>query len=156
MDMVPKISVANEITLVTLQKCPLDINFIADIFKKISSLGVDVDMISLAPAHGSYTSVSFTISDDDFDKVYSYTSELDKQMHLGTKVSSRNCKISVYSDKMKNCPGVAAKVFKTAADVCADIRLITTSEVDISILVTDADFEKALKSLEDYFKTKAK
>lgn len=156
MNIVPEISVSNEITLFTLQKCPSDINFLANVFNKISSLGVDVDMISLAPAHGAYTSVSFTISDDNFDKVYGFTSELDKKMHLGTKVSCRNCKISVYSDKMKNCPGVAADVFKTAADVCADIRLITTSEVDISILVTDADFEKTLKSLEDHFNIKAK
>ena len=156
MDIVPEISVVNEITLVTLQKCPSDISFTADFFKRISSLGVDVDMISLAPSHGSYTSVSFTISDDDFDKVYVFTSELDKKMHLGAKVSSRNCKISVYSDKMRNSPGVAADVFKTAADVSADIRLITTSEVDISILVTEADFEKTLKSLESHFKIKSK
>ena len=89
MDIVPEISASTDITLVTLQKCPSDINFLADFFKKVSSLGVDVDMISLAPAYGAYTSVSFTISDDDFDKVYRFTLELDKKMHLGAKVSSR-------------------------------------------------------------------
>ena len=44
---------------VNLQNCPVALNSIAKIFQKISDLGVNVDMISLAPSHGAYTTISF-------------------------------------------------------------------------------------------------
>ena len=49
---------------------------------------------------------------------------------------------------MKNTPGVAAKVLQAAAEVNTDIRLISTSDVEISMLVTAADFEQTLESIE--------
>ena len=38
---------------------------------------------------------------------------------------------------MKNTPGIAAQVFNAISATDADIRLITTSEVEISLLVTE-------------------
>ena len=58
------ITTLSDITLVNLQNCPVALNSIAKIFQKISDLGVNVDMISLAPSHGAYTTISFTIDDE--------------------------------------------------------------------------------------------
>jgi aspartate kinase len=138
----------NDITLITLQNCPSDILFISGIFDRISEIGINVDMISLAPAHGALTSLSFTISDADLGKILAYTSDLHDRFNIKTIVSSGNCKISVYDPQMKNAPGIAAKVFNAAAAVQTDIRIITTSEVEISLLVTEADFNEALCSIE--------
>lgn len=145
----PKIATETDITLVTLQSCPTKLNFIAKIFQSIANLGVDVDMISLAPTHGAYTSVSFTVSDNDLDKLLSFTSELREQANVKAIVSSGNCKISVYDAGMQNNPGVAAEVFQAAAAVDTDIRIITTSEVDISLLVTAADFPETLRIMKE-------
>jgi aspartate kinase len=139
-----------DITLVTLQNCPSELKFTADVFQKIGELGIDVDMISLAPAHGAYTSVSFTISDSDLDKILAFTSELHESASIKTIVSSGNSKISVYDQNMRNCPGVAAKVFEAASSVETDIRLITTSEVDISLLVTAADANDTLAAIRQH------
>lgn len=139
----------NDITLITLQNCPSDMLFITGIFNKISEIGVNIDMISLAPAHGAFTSLSFTISDADLGKILEFTSDLHDRSNIKTIVSSGNCKISVYDTNMKNAPGVAAKVFSAAAAVHTDIRIITTSEVEISLLVTEADFNEALSSIEE-------
>ena len=86
----------NDVTLITLQNCPSDISFISGIFDKISGLGINVDMISLAPAHGALTSISFTISDIDLGKMLEFTSSLHEHSNIKTIVSSGNCKISVY------------------------------------------------------------
>jgi len=142
----------NEITLITLQNCPSDILFISDIFNKISEIGINIDMISLAPAHGALTSLSFTISDVDLGKILAFTSDLHDRSKIKTIVSSGNCKISVCDSRMKNSPGIAAKVFCAAAAVHTDIRIITTSEVEISLLVTEADFNEALCSIEEAMK----
>lgn len=149
MNTVPTITTCDEITLITLQNCPSDLTFVADVFQKIAEFGVNVDMISLAPTHGAFTSISFTISDNDLGKILVFTSDLHENLNIKTIVSSGNCKISVYDQSMKNTPGVAAKVFAAAAKSEADIRIITTSEVDISLLVTAADFEGTLKEIQN-------
>ena len=146
----PLVTTSGDITLVTLQNCPSELAFTADIFTKIGELGNDVDMISLAPAHGAYTSDSFTISDSSLDKILAFTSELHEHANVKTIVSSGNSKISVYDPNMKNCPGVAAKVFQAASSVETDIRLITTSEVDISLLVTAADANDTIDAIQKY------
>ena len=50
---------------------------------------------------------------------------------------------------MKNTPGIAAQVFRAISGTDADIRLITTSEVEISLLVTEADFDTVLNALQE-------
>ena len=42
---------------------------------------------------------------------------------------------------MKNSYGVAAKAFKAVAATHADVRMVTTSEIDISLLITNPDVE---------------
>ena len=64
-------------------------------------------------------------------------------------VSSGNSKISIYDEPMRNTPGMAAKVFGAAARANTDIRIITTSEVEIALLVTSADFNETLAAIEE-------
>ena len=142
------ITTLSDITLVNLQNCPVALNSIAKIFQKISDLGVNVDMISLAPSHGAYTTISFTIDDEDLGKILKFTSALYDNHDIKTIVSSGNYKIAVHDERIKNTPGVAAKVLQAAAEVNTDIRLISTSDVEISMLVTAADFEQTLESIE--------
>ena len=143
------VTVTNEITLITLRNCPSAITFLSEIFKKISDMGVNIDMISLAPAYGDITDLSFTISDSDLGKILEFTSALRDKTGMKTVVSSGNSKISVYDPKMKNTPGVAAQIFAAAARVNTDLRIITTSEVEVSLLVTAADFDETLIAVKD-------
>ena len=48
---------------------------------------------------------------------------------------------------METTPGMAAKVFRAAAKASADIRIITTSEVQITLLVTQADFDAVYEEI---------
>ena len=146
--MKPDIVVSDDITLITLQNIPADINFVSDVFENIAAMDIDVDMISLSPVQSSMTSLSFTINDDDLMKILGYTSKLNDGS-IKPIVSSGNCKISVNDPSMENCPGVAATIFRCAADVGTDIRLITTSESQISLLVTKSDFDSAYSAIQN-------
>lgn len=151
MNCLPAITTEDEVTLITLHNCPSSLAFVSDVFRKIGALGVDVDMISLAPSPGSFTSVSFTLKDSSLDKILAFTSELQEKSGVKAIVSSGNHKISVYDKAMVNSPGFAAGVFAAAELVSADIRIITTSEVSISLLVTEADFSETLRAIRDAF-----
>ncbi len=148
--MKPTITVSDDITLVTLQNIPADIEFITEVFEKIASMGVDVDMISLSPVQSSMTGLSFTIKDEELVKILSYTSKLNNGT-IKPIVSSGNCKISISDSDMEDNPGVAAKVFRKVSEVHTDIRLITTSESQISLLVTKSDSDSAFLAIQKAF-----
>ena len=141
-----KITVDSDITLFTLHNAPSDMEFVATVFEDIAVLGIDIDMIALSPVQGTTTSISFTIQDDDLMKLLSYTSKL-KSRNIKPIVSSGNSIISIYDENMENNPGVAGKIFRAIANSKTDIRIITTSQVQVSVLVTDAVFEQAYSAL---------
>lgn len=141
-----KIQVSSDITLVTLRNAPADMDFIASVFEDIAALNIDIDMISLSPVQGSSTSVSFTINDDDLMPLLGYTSKL-KSKNIKPIVSSGNSIISLTDNDMADHPGVASKIFRAIADSNIDLRIVTTSQVQVSVLVTDAVFEQAYKAL---------
>jgi aspartate kinase len=56
-------------------------------------------------------------------------------------------KISVVGVGMRSHAGVALRMFKALADKGINIQVISTSEIKISVLVSDAYTELALRSL---------
>jgi len=143
-----KLTVTEDVTLISLHDSPANIDVISGIFEKISQAGIDVDMISQTPPNGAHSSLSFTVGGDDFGGILEIAAELRKiNPDLKISVSSGNCKIAVFSDEMNGTPGIASAVFNAAASVNADIRMITTSEVDISMLVVKADLDSVVNAI---------
>lgn len=138
-----------DITLVTLQNCPSDLTVIHSIFDKAAELGIDIDMISLAPSQSAMSSLSFTMSDHELSKLLTFSSHLHNELAVKTVISSGNSKIIITDETMKNSPGFASKVFGAAAKVNADIRMITTAETEISLLVPAADHETTVSAIKD-------
>ncbi len=145
MDNIQNISVCFDVSLVTFHNAPADINFMSFIFDTLAKNSINVDMIAQAAPISAHTSISFTISDDDVGKVLNLIPSIrEYSPDIKAVVSNGNSKISVYGEFMRDQYGVAAKVFKAASSVGADIRLVTTSEVDISLLITK-DQENAVE-----------
>ena len=129
-----------------------DMNTISKIFDMISTNNIDVDMISQTPPHSNKPHLSFTVSGDDLGKILELSAKI-RELYPDIKlsVSNGNCKISVFGEAMKGQPGVAAKVFAAAAKANTDIIMITTSEVDISMLVPQSDLTATLESIKGAF-----
>lgn len=142
------LTTVNDVSLVTLQGCPADVGYLSKILNMIAQKGVNIDMISLSPSQGTIASISITIADTDLGEILPIVPIINKQPGIKTIISSGNCKISVYDARMKNTPGVAAKIFNAAAAVNTDIRIVTTSEVEVSILVTQADYMETIESIQ--------
>lgn len=122
------------------------------IFDMISTNNIDVDMISQTPPHSNKPHLSFTVSGDDLGKILELSAKIrDLYPDVKLSVSNGNCKISVFGEAMKGQPGVAAKVFAAAAKANTDIIMITTSEVDISMLVPQSDLTATLESIKGAF-----
>lgn len=152
MKTVDNITVIDNVTLISLNDSPADIKIISKIFNMLSEAEIDVDMISQIPPHGNIPYLSFTVNDDDLTKVFAIASKLREiNPELKLAISSGNSKISVFGEGMKNCPGVAAKVFSAVAETNAEVRMITTSEVDISVLVYNHDSDTVYSAIQKAF-----
>lgn len=144
MSTITKISTCEDVALVTLRNSPADMKFIAKVFNMIAVRGINVDMISQTAPLGGRISLSFTVSGEDIGAVLELFAELrEENPELKSDISAGNSKISIYGEAMRDMPGVAAGTFDIIAKLGVDVRLITTSEIDISILVPKSDFETA-------------
>lgn len=152
MNTIERITVVDDITLISINDSPANIRLITEIFNRIAADGIDVDMISQTPPNGLHSSLSFTVPDEDFGKILHAVAEL-RQLNpeLKITVSSGNCKISVFGESMRGKPGVAAAVFSAADSAGSDIRMITTSETDISLLVVKTDVDNTVAAIKKAF-----
>lgn len=152
MEAITKITLTEDVALITLRNSPSDMKFISKVFTKIAASGVNVDMISQTAPIGDKTNISFTVSDNDLGKVLEIFTQLRADYpSIKSDISGNNCKISLSGEQMMYMPGVAAKVFDVIAGMSLDIRIITTSEIDISLLIPAASYQSFSHALEDAF-----
>ena len=103
-------------------------------------------------ATGETADVSFTIDSKDLVRTLSIVQRFRVQYpNVRPSVSSGCCKIQLYGEEMRTRPGVAAQAFRLVSEQTGDIRLITTSEVDISILIAEHDLPAVLENLRAFF-----
>lgn len=152
MKLIDNIFITEDVALFSLRDAPADIARMAEVFKMIADAGIDVDMISQFPASGADSGFSFTIGDKDLAPVLSVASELRaKSPKTRISVSGGNCKITATGEAMRGTPGVSARVFKAAASVNADVRMITTSEIEIALLTSKADASQVVEAIQKEF-----
>ena len=138
---ITQITYADDITLITLSSLPCDSKAVADVLTAMSDSGVNVDMISQTAPQGGTIRLSFTLSDEALGTALSVLSKLPA---VKPEILPGNCKIALYDANMVNTPGVAANVFTLLANAGVQVILVTTSEVDISILVSAHSLPDAL------------
>ena len=149
---ITKITPTEGVTLITLEAVPSQIAFLADVFGAVSAQEINVDMISQTAPTGKTVTLSFTVSDNDTVKVLTLIKELSKKYPgIGSLVSSSNVKFSLFGEALPEHYGVAARAFEALRAVGVDILLITTSDVDISILVSKASEDFAYEALKKAF-----
>lgn len=149
---VSRIDVCENTTLITYNKIPVDLHIIQEVFQRIAQLGVNIDMISQTFPVGGKMNISFTCPDDDMVKVLTITRELGAaHPQLSALVSGSNNKLRLYGEEMRTEPGVFAKVLAVLAELGVEPLQITTSEVEISLLVTSAGFEETRDALRAAF-----
>lgn len=142
------ITYVEDIALVTLKNCPSDVGFFAEVLEKTAKADVNVDMISQTPPSGGCVDFCFTVSDNDLPSLLSVTASVSKSYPaIKTSVNGNNCKVAIFDDDMAVTPGYAADIFKKAAVAGAEIRLITTSEKEISLLIVNGGLDALLENL---------
>lgn len=148
MKVISKVYFTENVAIVSFEKAPAKIGFLSDLFDRVAQAHINVDMISQTAPKGAYNTIAFTVSDGDVPAVLSIIAELNAVRPL---VSAGNVKISLYGEEMPSKVGVAADVFDRLNGKGIDLLLITTSDVDISVVVSSANADAAYKTLEESY-----
>ncbi|MDQ2085223.1 ACT domain-containing protein [Herbivorax sp. ANBcel31] len=149
---VTNIDVSHSVAMITLENLPDDIMLISEIFTAMSDEGINIDMVSKPAPFKGTVSMSFSLPTDDMMKAITLLNDYkDKVEDFSVEVDAYNSKISVFGEEMKYIPGVAARVFKALAKAKIEVKLITTSTVDISCLVFERNVDDAANSIKKEF-----
>lgn len=145
---VSNISITYNVALVTIDKLPNDTKLISELFNAIAQKNINIDMISQAPPFRGSINISFSLPSDSLVLALSALNEFKKKAKdLRVEIDADNTKLQVYGEAMRNIPGVAAKLFSLLANEGVEIKLVTTSEIDISYLIFEKDVDKALNAI---------
>lgn len=156
MNGVTKLTVTEDVALVTFHRVDASLRFISRVFSDFSDAGINVDMISQTAPTGDFLSVSFTVPGADLVKALAITNKYRAASpEIQPLVSSGNCKLQLFGAEMPSTPGVAARAISAASGAEAHVLMITTSEVDISLLLADFNLEPAIERVEQAFSVQA-
>lgn len=114
----------------------------------IAESNIEVDMIVQNVAEDSTTDVTFTVHRNEYEKALQILRKTAKE--LGAREvngDNRIVKISVVGVGMRSHAGIASTMFKTLASENINIRMISTSEIKISVVVDEKYMELAVRAL---------
>ena len=145
--MITSVTSVDEVSLVSLIGLPPQSGVAAVTLEMVAKIGINVDMITYAEKPGGTTDLSFTLPDADIAKLIAMTAPFrTKHPNIAVSVNSGNCKLIAYGPGMREHTGVAAALFSALTRIGVPFKLVTTSEVDISVLV-DAEHAGCLSAL---------
>lgn len=142
----------NQVQL-TLAAVPDKPGLAAKTFNAIAQKNISVDMIvQNTSLDGKATDISFTVPKTDKKKALEVAQGIAKELKAkGAELQEDISKVSIVGVGMKSHSGVAAKMFTTLADNNINIRMISTSEIKVSVVIDAKYTELAVRALHDAF-----
>jgi aspartate kinase len=129
-----------------------------DIFEPLAKASVVVDVIVQTTAGGTgasskNASLSFTVPKPDLPKALETIESQLRGRFPKMEVSSETdvAKVSIVGVGMRHHPGVAAKMFRVLATTGINIKLITTSEIKVTVVIDANQAKRAVECLHDAF-----
>ena len=147
-----------KVTLVTVEDKP---GISAAIFAPLAEAGVNVDMIVQNISEKNFENHPGAVTDMTFSCPVNQVARAKKAMEDAKAagliayddlvVDTDVAKVSVVGIGMRSHAGVAARMFRALADENVNIKVISTSEIKISVLIDRKYMELAVQALHDAF-----
>jgi aspartate kinase len=136
---------------VTLTDVPDKPGTAASIFNAVAAAHINVDtIIQNAVTHGD-ADVTFSVPRDDLPLMTNTIDGLCQELSLHWRVDDTAGKVSLIGAGMKSHPGVAARMFQTLADRDINVRMIATSPIKVSCVITRERVAEAVAALHEEF-----
>lgn len=122
------------------------------LFNILAKANINVDMILQSVGRNNTKDISFTVSGDVADEAMQVIEENKSRLEPEhVEVEKNVSKVSVVGAGMMSNPGVAAKMFEALYNCNINIKMISTSEIRVTVLLDEEDAVKAMNAIHDIF-----
>ena len=119
------------------------------LFNALAKQNINIDMILQSIGRHGKKDISFTCTDDDADLAKQI---IEEEMEFEEiDVDKAVSKVSIVGAGMQSNAGVAAKMFEALFDANINIRMISTSEIRVTVLINEKNTERAMNAIHDKF-----
>jgi aspartate kinase len=122
------------------------------VFNLLAREKINVDIILQSIGRADSKDISFTVAGNVAEKAYRVLK--DNQDALGydhVDINQDVAKVSVVGGGMVDNPGVAATMFEALYEAHINIRMISTSEIKVSVLIGKEDTDRAVAAIHEKF-----
>ena len=125
----------------------------AKILGPIGEANIEVDMIVQNVGSDGLADFTFTVSRNTLKKAIQVIENNKKTMMYESVSAQKNIvKVSIVGVGMRSHAGIAGRMFKCLAKNKVNIRMISTSEIKISVVIEQKSLEIAVQALHNEFK----
>ncbi|MCF7995702.1 MAG: ACT domain-containing protein, partial [Chromatiaceae bacterium] len=119
----------------------------------ISAANVEVDMIvQNVGSDGATTDFTFTVNRNDYETALRVLKETAEQLSAREVTGDQKIvKLSLVGVGMRSHAGIASRMFEALAHEGINIRMISTSEIKISVVIDEKYLELGVRALHDAF-----
>ena len=122
------------------------------VFNLLAREKINVDIILQSIGRSDTKDISFTVSKSNADRAYRIlTDNKDALNYDHVDINQDVAKVSVVGGGMVDNPGVAATMFEALYESHINIKMISTSEIKVSVLINKDDTDKAVAAIHDKF-----
>ena len=136
----------------TVQGVPDRPGIAFSILGSVSAANIEVDMIIQNIGRDGTTDFTFTVHRNDYERTLEILNE--QAIRLGAREVSGDgkiAKLSLVGIGMRSHAGVASKMFEALAREGINIRMISTSEIKISVVIDEKYLELGVRALHEAF-----
>jgi len=123
-----------------------------NILGPISDLNIEVDMIVQNAGSDGLTDFTFTVHRNDFTKVMNFLQTRMEQLGA-TNITGddRIVKLAIVGVGMRSHAGIASRMFRALAAAGINLRMISTSEIKVSVVIDEKFLELGVRALHEEF-----
>ncbi|MET4047701.1 aspartate kinase [Rhodococcus sp. 1163] len=140
-----------KVTVVGLSDAP---GYAAKVFRAVADAEINIDMVlqNVSKIDTGKTDITFTCPKSDGPRAVEMLTKLQGEIGFAQVLYDDLIgKVSLVGAGMKTHPGVTATFCEALADAGINIDLISTSEIRISVLVSDTQLDEAVRVLHAAF-----
>lgn len=124
----------------------------ARILGPIAQANIEVDMIVQNVGADGTTDFTFTVHRNDYERAREILGKMTSEMRArGVEGDSKIVKISIVGVGMRSHAGIASTMFAALANEGINIRMISTSEIKISVVIDEKYLELGVRTLHSAF-----
>jgi aspartate kinase len=143
--------VRNE-ALISLIGLPDQPGVMSSLFTALSTARIPVDMVVQNVAREGIANVSFTVAEDELASALKVVDLAARTLSAqAVKTTTGLSKVSIVGHGMQTHTGVAARMFQVLASHRINIKVVTTSEIKISVLIDRERCNDAVQAIHDGF-----